>query len=252
MAYIHSKGIAHLDLKTSNILLTADKRSTVIADFGISQTRVVAGSDHGSTSSNPVFDSGRSVEMAALGGGGGGGGGDGGGGSLTFGSGATLALTPHYCAPERLFSDFLSFDQLQASDVYSYGAGAVRSGLIELGVVLREKHARRFRCSQFHHHFSSSHYVTLYVGVVVWVIYAQVEPFAGLSGDDVIAAIKADPDTRHVIPVWTDFVVRGVIERCWESTRRGPRPAFGDIFDVLQPRFCSDEIGGKPEDVYRM
>ena len=156
MAYIHSKGIAHLDLKTTNILLSADKRSTVIADFGISQTRVVAGSDHGSTSSNPVFDSGRSVEMAALGGGGGGGGGDGGGGSLTFGSGATLALTPHYCAPERLFSDFLSFDQLQASDVYSYGAGAVRSGLIELGVVLREKHARRFRCSQFHHLLSSS------------------------------------------------------------------------------------------------
>ena len=39
MAFIHAKGIAHLDLKTANILLTKDKRSTVIADFGISQTR---------------------------------------------------------------------------------------------------------------------------------------------------------------------------------------------------------------------
>ena len=38
MSYIHSKGIAHLDLKTTNILLSADRRSTVIADFGISQT----------------------------------------------------------------------------------------------------------------------------------------------------------------------------------------------------------------------
>ena len=51
MAYIHSKGIAHLDLKTTNILLTADKRSTVVADFGISQTRV----GFGSVGGNPVF-----------------------------------------------------------------------------------------------------------------------------------------------------------------------------------------------------
>ena len=107
MSYIHSKGIAHLDLKTTNILLTADRRSTVIADFGISQTRDGVDSIGGSARSNPVFGSeGSGVAMVSM-------------GSMT---GPGLALTPHYCAPERLMRKDLSFDELLAADVYTYGA----------------------------------------------------------------------------------------------------------------------------------
>ena len=108
MSYIHSKGIAHLDLKTTNILLTADRRSTVIADFGISQTRDGVHMVGERATSNPVFaTSGSSgVAMVPM-------------GSMT---GPGLALTPHYCAPERLMRKDLSFDELLAADVYTYGA----------------------------------------------------------------------------------------------------------------------------------
>ena len=107
MAYIHSKGIAHLDLKTTNILLTSDKRSTVVADFGISRTR--NGGDVGSNG-NPLFDHGSGVQMEHI-------------GPIANGSGggAALALTPQYCAPERLINADLDFDQLLATDVYAYG-----------------------------------------------------------------------------------------------------------------------------------
>ena len=109
MAYVHAKGIAHLDLKTANILLSADATRTVIADFGISQTQ------DGPPTVNPVFVSGS-------------------GGAAAVGSGTemrrmasnassapVLALTPHYCAPERLTMKDLSFSDLLASDVYTYG-----------------------------------------------------------------------------------------------------------------------------------
>ena len=121
MAYIHSKGIAHLDLKTTNILLTTDKRSTVIADFGISQARAGFGSmaPAAGTGMNPVFDSGGGMEMSPMG--------------PPMGSpmgssmgspapsSALLALTPQYCAPERLLRKDLSFEDLLATDVYTYG-----------------------------------------------------------------------------------------------------------------------------------
>ena len=107
MAYIHAKGIAHLDLKTTNILLTADKRSTVIANFGISQTRAVPTKAVGSGASNPVFDSGGGVALEPM------------GGSPV--ACLAVALTPHYCAPERLVRKNLSFDELLAADVYTYG-----------------------------------------------------------------------------------------------------------------------------------
>ena len=113
MAYIHAKGIAHLDLKTNNILLTADKRSTVIADFGISQTQQALVQNRFGTavvaSTNPVFDAGGGVEMAPMV-----------PMSMTASAGP-LALTPHYCAPERLLRKDLSFAQLLAADVYTYG-----------------------------------------------------------------------------------------------------------------------------------
>ena len=99
MAFIHSKGIAHLDLKTANVLLSADRRSTVIADFGISQT-LIRGA--------PVFDRGAGVEMMTMIGG-------------PRPALSALALTPQYCAPERLLRDDLSFDALLAADVYTYG-----------------------------------------------------------------------------------------------------------------------------------
>lgn len=109
MAYVHSKGIAHLDLKTANILLTANKRSIVIADFGISETRDDFGSISTLASTNPAFESGLGVEMAAL-------------GPMPACSPASVALTPQYCAPERLLRTDLSFDELLATDVYTYGA----------------------------------------------------------------------------------------------------------------------------------
>ena len=105
MAYVHSKGIAHLDLKTTNILLTAGKRSAVIADFGISQT---SSTSEIGTVSNPVFDTGGGVQMAAL-------------GQVPRGLAAAVALTPHYCAPERLVRKDPSFDELLGSDLYTYG-----------------------------------------------------------------------------------------------------------------------------------
>ena len=67
--------------------------------------------------SNSVFagsggGSGKSLEMASL------------GGPSNHDSQSLLALTPHYCAPERLLRTDLSFGDLQASDVYTYGACA--------------------------------------------------------------------------------------------------------------------------------
>ena len=112
MAFIHAKGIAHLDLKTTNILLAADKRRTVIADFGISQTRAELGSGAGSGAShNPVFEGGGDFGVPMV--------------SMGSSSGPGLALTPHYCAPERLLRKDLTFDELLATDVYTYGKRCV-------------------------------------------------------------------------------------------------------------------------------
>ena len=119
MAYIHSKGIVHLDLKTTNILLTANKRFTVIADFGISQTMAGFGSG-GAAATNPVFaaDGGGGVELMPV------------AAAKRVSSSAMvdadrdsglLALTPHYCAPERLLRADLAFDGLRAADVYTFG-----------------------------------------------------------------------------------------------------------------------------------
>ena len=85
--------------------------------------------------------------------------------------------------------------------------------------------------------------------MVVWAIYAQVEPFAGLSGDEVMDAIRADPTARHEIPAWTDAVARGVIEQCWAADG-GDRPPFERISEVLRGWFCGDELGGTPAEVY--
>ena len=84
---------------------------------------------------------------------------------------------------------------------------------------------------------------------MVWVIYAQTEPYAGLSGDEVIAAIKADPEARHDIPNWTDIVARGLIEQCW-AVESAARPSFDDVRAVLSGRYCGDEIGGQAAEVY--
>ena len=83
----------------------------------------------------------------------------------------------------------------------------------------------------------------------MWVIYAQVEPFARQSGDEVMSVIKSDPFARHEIPGWTDAVARGVIEQCWEADG-GDRPAFGAVFEVLRGWFCGDEVGGVAADLY--
>ena len=88
-----------------------------------------------------------------------------------------------------------------------------------------------------------------YSGVVVWVIYAQVEPFAGMGGNEVMSAIKADPFARHEIPVWTDAVARGVIEQCWEADG-GDRPGFGEVCTVLRGWYCGGEMGGSPQEVF--
>ena len=86
-------------------------------------------------------------------------------------------------------------------------------------------------------------------GVVAWVIYAQAEPFAGVSGDEVIAMIKANPDARHGIPDWTDPVAAGVIERCWAGSG-GARPAFEEVRDTLSRHYCGGEVQGDASDVY--
>ena len=131
MAYIHSKGIAHLDLKTTNILLSQDLRFTLIADFGISQMRdgngsAGVGGGHGSGSHggrgpairgdaavNPVFEAcGGVVEMSRF---------DSVSSVDSLGAAGGLAFTPQYCAPERLLRNDLAFVDLLASDVYTFG-----------------------------------------------------------------------------------------------------------------------------------
>ena len=83
----------------------------------------------------------------------------------------------------------------------------------------------------------------------MWVICAQVEPFAGMSGDEVVAAIKSDPLARHDIPDWVDHVSRGVIQRCWDPDG-GDRPSFAEISHVLRFQYCGDEVGGEEREVY--
>ena len=68
-------------------------------------------------------------------------------------------------------------------------------------------------------------------------------------GDEVMAAIRADPFARHEIPAWTDPVARGLIEQCWEADGRA-RPPFEHVRDVLTGWFCGAEVGGDRDDVY--
>ena len=113
MAYVHSKGIAHLDLKTTNILLSVGRDQTVVADFGISQTvsaDIAPGRRGGAAVSSGRLPS-SGIEMVPIGG----------SGVVGLSSGGTLALTPHYAAPERLLRTELAFADLLAADVYSYG-----------------------------------------------------------------------------------------------------------------------------------
>ena len=87
-------------------------------------------------------------------------------------------------------------------------------------------------------------------GVIVWVIYAQTEPFLGMTGDDVLDSIKDDPaNARHEIPGWTDAVARDIIVRCW-ALKGGARPTFSDARDVLTAHYCGSEVGGDPAEVY--
>merc|ERR1711991_178184 len=182
--------------------MTEDKRSTVMADFGISQTP--AGFNGGAPNHvNPAFEGSTSnrgsMAMMPM-------------GSSRMSSrqsanSFSLALTPQYCAPERLLPGSLSFEELLAADVYSYG-------------------------------------------VIVWVIYAQTEPFLGMTGDDVLDPIKDDPaNARHEIPGWTDAVARDIIVRCW-ALKGGARPTFSDARDVLTAHYCGSEVGGDPAEVY--
>ena len=86
-------------------------------------------------------------------------------------------------------------------------------------------------------------------GVVVWAVYSQAESFAGISGDEVVASIKADPLARHDIPDWVDAVARGVIERCWEADASA-RPTFHVVSETLRAHYCSSGIGGIAAEVY--
>ena len=86
-------------------------------------------------------------------------------------------------------------------------------------------------------------------GVVAWAIYAQVEPFAGVSGDEVLSLIRSDPYARHEIPAWTDAVARGAINQCWEAEGTA-RPSFADLSETLGDRYCGSEIGGEAAEVY--
>ena len=81
------------------------------------------------------------------------------------------------------------------------------------------------------------------------MVYTQVEPFAEVSGDDVIAAIKADPLARHDIPEWVAGTARGVIERCW-APEAAERPSFAEVVQTLTGWYCGDEMGGEAADVY--
>lgn len=83
----------------------------------------------------------------------------------------------------------------------------------------------------------------------MWAIFAQVEPFAGLSGDEVIAAIKTDPLARHEIPAWTDATARGVIEQCWDPDG-SERPSIVQVCGIMRDRYCGDEVGGDEKEVY--
>ena len=85
--------------------------------------------------------------------------------------------------------------------------------------------------------------------MVTWVIYSQVEPFAGVSGDDVIATIRADPRARHEVPAWTDAVAARVIERCW-AANGSQRPSFPQVENELGAHYCGNEVGGEAVDVY--
>ena len=85
--------------------------------------------------------------------------------------------------------------------------------------------------------------------MVVWVIYSQVEPYVGVGGNEVMAAIRADPTARHDIPTWTDKVAAGVITQCW-AVEAADRPSFEDIRKVLSGWFTGGEVGGAAEDVY--
>ena len=226
MAFIHARGIAHLDLKTTNILLTDDKRRTVIADFGISQTR--DGFGGGGEAGNPpsVFSDG-GVEMPLMS-----------AAPVHF-----LALTPQYCAPERLLRKDLTFTELLATDVYTFGVFLLCfAWSVFFFFYLGSGSTHLCTCTN-----PSSPVVAS--GVVVWVIYAQVEPFAGLDGAEVMAAIRADPSMRHEVPAWTDTVAAGLVRLCWDEDGT-VRPTFDNLRDVLTGRYCGGEIGGIGDDVF--
>lgn len=75
------------------------------------------------------------------------------------------------------------------------------------------------------------------------------EPFAGIHGDEVVAAIKSDPQARHGIPDWVDDVARDMIAQCW-AVDSAVRPSFDEISKVLQGRYCSEDVGGEAAEVY--
>lgn len=115
MAFVHQRRIAHLDLKTANVLLT-DEGNAVLADFGISQvedlsfaTTVAGGvaiaAGGARLGGGTVARTGGAIEM----------------GAMATAEAGPLALTPQYCAPERLLRKHLSFEDLLATDVYTLG-----------------------------------------------------------------------------------------------------------------------------------
>ena len=70
-----------------------------------------------------------------------------------------------------------------------------------------------------------------------------------MSGDEVLAAIRADPAARPEIPGWTDALARAVIEDCW-SADGVARPSFAEVKEVLGRWYCSDDVGGVPAEAY--
>ena len=83
----------------------------------------------------------------------------------------------------------------------------------------------------------------------MWVIYAQTEPYLGVSSDDVIAAVKANPEARFVLPPWMPRPVSAVVTACWDA-HAAARPDFAGARDALGDYYLDPEIGGIAADAY--